>query len=578
VTLKLEEDIHCLRHISRDIESVVVARFDGFALRCIQDPALRQELLEIIRPREDRTYLYVKLLFDYLELRMRDGVPRVPRGWIDIFRKLPGTVKEAYVGFLNRVREAQRDDVRVLFQIVLAAARPLTLQEVNIALNIRDLPNGSKHGLGLQGESCFRSWILDACKYFLDVYNGRVYFIHQTAKDFLLAGPGENGHRKPEWLGEFTMETCHRTLAESCILYFSLPLRVPSQFKGTDSSMDDALEHHLWDDTELSFASYTHLFWRDHVDKALKDKQPGNQQGLLGLVKRLQPWYQKMVTSLCLSLPWSADHRTMLEKTLTPRGRRAPWDTDRLDVQPWEGQHLTIAHNSEQHIAIVDRDGRRLPRTPRLPIERPDCLDKLASVVRSLAAFHAVRSLTAYRPYSPLPADWFSVRFFNKTSRAHMASSDELQLHDGDVISYVLSNRTNHHPTYVHMLSLNASWTVGTLLWNVRIPPRQQRTGNLTMVLPRRINDDDPVEAEDTLLVIFCVGEQCAERLMSSAEWLRSVYIPPVLLEPDAQSSEVPIWPFFVPPPNWVVHQVTMRTVPRPESGSGEWVVGPEGG
>src|SRR5690606_374937 len=97
------------------------------------------------------------------------------------------------------------------------------------------------------------------------VYNGRVYFIHQTAKDFLLAGPGENGNRKPDWLGDFTMKTCHASLAESCILYLSLPLRVPSKFKGVTDAMDSTAEYHLWDDAELTFASYAHLFWRSHV-------------------------------------------------------------------------------------------------------------------------------------------------------------------------------------------------------------------------------------------------------------------------------------------------------------------------
>jgi hypothetical protein len=334
VVLKLEEDPHCLGHISKDIESVVIARFDGFALRCIQDPVLRQELLDIIRPKEDRTYLYVKLLFDYLELRMRDGVPRVPRGWIEIFKTLPTTVKEAYVGFLKRVRESQRDDVRRLFQIVLAAARPLTLQEVNTALNIRDLPNGSRHGLGLQNESCFRSWILDACKYFLDVYNGRVYFIHQTAKDFLLAGPGENGHRKPDWLGDFTMEACHTSLAESCILYLSLPLRVPSKFKDVSDATGDIVEYHLWDDAELSFASYAHLFWRNHIQRTLQGGQSSNQQELLDLVRMLRPWYQKMMTYVRLMSPWNSMNRATLDEALSLHGSKVSWDTDCLGVEP----------------------------------------------------------------------------------------------------------------------------------------------------------------------------------------------------------------------------------------------------
>ncbi|KAK4142665.1 uncharacterized protein C8A04DRAFT_29617 [Dichotomopilus funicola] len=496
--LRLEEDPHCLRHISKDIEQVVVARFDGFALRCIQDPALRQELLEMIRPKEDRTYLYVKLLFDYLDLKLRDGIPRVPRGWIEVFKKLPATVKEAYVGILSRVRESQRDDVKRLFQLVLAATRPLTLQEINVALNIRDLPNGSKHGLGLQDEGCFRSWILDACKYFLDVYNGRVYFIHQTAKDFLLAGSGDNGHRKPDWLGEVTMQGCHKIMAESCILYLSLPLSVPSRFKGVDNPSESTVEYHRWDYAELTFANYAHFFWHHHVHQVVAGDQPDVNQLNLRITEDLRKWYQGMLLM------------------------------------------------------------------PQIQVNVPDILQRLAALVRAVATFHAVRSLTRYQPHSPLPAEWFTVRFFNKTSgQHHNEKGRQLQSHDGDTLSYVITNRTEIHPAYVHMLSLNSSWRINTLLWNVRVPPRQQRTGDLTMLLPPKVREDDPQDAEDIIIVIFCVGEQFSEQMVSSTEWLRSLYVPPVLLDPGAKAGEVPVWPFFVPPPNWVIKHISVRTVPR---------------
>lgn len=206
-----------------------------------------------------------------------------------------------------------------------------------------------------------------------------------------------------------------------------------------------------------------------------------------------------------------------------------------------------------------------VPYMPRIPTKPPDSVDQLAPILRGLATFHVVRSLATYQLHSPLPPDWFSVRFSSKPDRAHEASPrGALQLYQDDVLSYAVSNRTDNHPVYVHMLGLNASWTVSTLLWNTRIPPRQQRTGDLTMTLPPPANDgDDHSEAEDTILVIFCVGEQCAENLVSASEWLRSVYLPPVLLGPEMEGRDVPVWPFYLPPPNWLVKSVTVRTVRR---------------
>lgn len=231
---------------------------------------------------------------------------------------------------------------------------------------------------------------------------------------------------------------------------------------------------------------------------------------------------------------------------------------------------MSIATSSGAHLSIIGEDGSPLSRVPRLPIDSTDAIERLGTVLRQLTTFQTVRSVIDYQFYSPIPADWFSVRLFNKTNPSAEALSGSLQLFHGDSLRYIISNRTDSHTAHVHMLSLNASWTIGTLLWHVHIPPRQQRTGDLTMVLPGPVNDDDPPEAEDTILVIFCVGEQCSERLVTSSEWLKGIYIPPLLLEPGTDSNKgVPVWPFFVPPPNWLVKHFTVRTVQRPQ-GEGE--------
>ena len=224
--------------------------------------------------------------------------------------------------------------------------------------------------------------------------------------------------------------------------------------------------------------------------------------------------------------------------------------------------------NNGTHLTILDHNGLPLPRVPRFPIAAPGSLEKLAAVLRSLAMFQTVRFLTTYQLHSPLPSEWFPARLFNKASHAHNASGG-LLLYHGDALCYAISNRTDSLPTYVHMLSLNASWRVTTLLWNVRIPPRQQRTGELTMAIPGKVNDDDPPEAEDTILVIFCVGNQSGETLVASSEWLKSVYMPPVLFDHDSETNGAPMWPFFVPPPNWVVRHFTIRTVQRPDGDVG---------
>lgn len=226
--------------------------------------------------------------------------------------------------------------------------------------------------------------------------------------------------------------------------------------------------------------------------------------------------------------------------------------------------------DGETHLIVTDGTGCPFGRVPRIPIESTDAMERVGKTLRMLATVHTVRSLTKYEACSPVPAHWFSVRLCNKNNPSENTTSGGLHLAQGGRVRYIISNRTDDHSAHVHMLSLNASWTIGTLLWHVHLPPRQQRTGELAVVPAAKVNDNDPPEADDTILVIFCVGEQFAERLVTASEWLRKVYIPPVLLNPGEAVQEGPVWPFFVPPPNWLVKHFTIRTVQQPRGGPEE--------
>ncbi|KAK4223381.1 hypothetical protein QBC38DRAFT_425526 [Podospora fimiseda] len=523
VVLRTNEDTHCLEHISKDIEQVVTSRFEHFARACIREKPLRHELLGLVRPKEERTYLYVKLLFDVIEMRMMDGLPRVPRGWVENFKTLPTTVTDAYLRFLHRVQESHRVDVRRMFQMVVASARPLTVREINIALNIRDCKDGSKFGLGLQNEEAFKHWILDACKCFLDVYNGRVYFIHQTAKEFLLAEEGKTGtSAKPAWLGNFTMQDCHRSLAESCIMYLTLAVRSKSRFKDEIDWLDEpespsAEDYHLWDYQDLAFSSYAEQHWQEHLFEWQEHNTSLPAQ--LDAKEALHSWRRQLTTTFKFDIP-----------------------SDILDLEV---------------------------------LNTSNCHQQLSIALRKISLCRAIHGLTTYHTL-PLPRDWFGIRMFNK-DKSYRSLEDaavaRFQLYHGEMFTYVLSNYTQDQPVYVYMLSLNASWTVGNLLWNVCIPAGTgcERTGDLTMSIPRKVNDDDPDVIEDTMVVIASFGEPCLG-MSSPVEWLKRVYVPPVLVaggegsEKDGDK-EVYYLP-WLPPPNCQVRHFTIRTVPREVSAS----------
>jgi len=444
--IKIHEDPYCMQHLSQDVEQVVTTRFNAFAKRCIRDAELTQQLLDLVKPKGDtnRTYLYVRLLFDCLELRVRDGLPRVPRDWIISFKTLPATVKDAYSGFLRRVHESHQGDVKLMLQIVVAATRPLTVREVNIALNIRDRA-GSPDGLGLQPEALFCDWIVSACKFFLDVYNGHVYFIHQTAKDYLLDTGSGTG--KPAWLGDFTVAECHSALAESCAAYLALPFKTRAAFRGFQSKpprvlgepqdsvatqnlavtpqnlaaapqtlvampQNPLLTHHRWDFGELEFSNYASAHWHYHVNQGQVLVHPFWKRGrrasggCISDIRILQSWDNRLMTFVRFKVSSDKFDLDALNRRLLPEDLSIPVPGVHLDVDtPINVGAIEVSLDTEGRILISDEDGKPISRLPRISTTAVDRVDKVANSLRAFALRRTIRALGNYHAYTPLPMD-----------------------------------------------------------------------------------------------------------------------------------------------------------------------------
>jgi ankyrin repeat protein len=198
---------------------------------------------------DQRTYLWVKLIFDVLERNFDTS----ERGWLSSIENLPDTVAEAYSSLLSRVSPKRKDHVWALLHMMVAAYYPLSLREMNIAVHVRELmkedvgktpakPLHDEDDLGLMSDGDYRKWIIDTCGFFVTEYDGCLYLIHQTAKEFLMAdavehdGPNDvPGSAKAGETWKSSVSECgaHAIIAEACVAYLSL-----SQF-GTETFRDE---------------------------------------------------------------------------------------------------------------------------------------------------------------------------------------------------------------------------------------------------------------------------------------------------------------------------------------------------
>jgi ankyrin repeat domain-containing protein 50 len=109
-----------------------------------------------------------------------------------------------------------------ILHIVVAAARPLTLREMALAVTIRE-NHRSYSDLDLRSQDWFHEDIRDICGLFVTIIESRIYLLHQTAKEFLVRHGQKilrkNVHSGLKWKHSLWPQDSHRLLTEICMRY-----------------------------------------------------------------------------------------------------------------------------------------------------------------------------------------------------------------------------------------------------------------------------------------------------------------------------------------------------------------------
>ncbi|EEY18131.1 conserved hypothetical protein [Verticillium alfalfae VaMs.102] len=437
---KTEKDL-----IQKEIQLVVEHRLSQLAENKRLDDAKRKILKDgfALKGGEDRTYLWASLVFESLEKNNNN----TQKGWRDLVSNLPKTIHGAYERLLRQVSNVDAKKVDRLFHLIIAAQRPLTLEEMDIALcaweNVQDkLGALSEDDLDLN--AAFSDWIRQACGLFVSIYDNRLFFIHQTAKEFLLAEGEEEPDviREPDcptssWHRCITMTAAHRIMAESCIAYLSMDCFRSAQFRNELIAMKfmegkkynrDILRRREVRSVLVTLCDYAVSFWAHHFDHAqvashagIEDISDGFQSSCLSLFGQdstvSSPW-GIAAASDCEDMSWSlAPHDHMVQlvnwdehrciEGLTPTGLRAALGHfgavhDILEATctstsmlPYEGSdNLALRRKNGKQASHRPRSKQHQPHPSRLPclaylpiffavaLERYKCLEYILATWR----------------------------------------------------------------------------------------------------------------------------------------------------------------------------------------------------
>lgn len=240
-----------LEKISREINVFIKSRVKNIGeilqLELEEQQLLQDELLCV----PNRTYLWVHLTLDVVQ----NSLGLTKSSISAVIKKIPRTVDEAYERILCKSHNFEK--AKRLLHIIVAAARPLSLKEMALALSIQET-HQSYDDLEIEPESRFRNTVRELCGLFVTVIDSKIYLLHQTAKEFLVQKsidpPKPSAHSHIQWKFSLWPGDSNRILAEICIWYLL--------FKEFETSRLDA------NAPSRVFLDYSAKHWAAHYREA----------------------------------------------------------------------------------------------------------------------------------------------------------------------------------------------------------------------------------------------------------------------------------------------------------------------
>ena len=201
--------------IGQEINLVIDAKIPHIAGGFDQEE--RKRICDRLKGMKNRTYLWLFLTIDIIE-KSPSNFRR--KSEIDsLLSNLPSEISDAYGKILERSTDERK--ARILLKIIVAATRPLDLEEANMALAIatREGRCHTQREVELWPLQNFKSDVQNWCGLFVSVHDGKLSLIHQTAREFLTKTSKSASSSLHKWQGRLDIADAHGTMSRICLNY-----------------------------------------------------------------------------------------------------------------------------------------------------------------------------------------------------------------------------------------------------------------------------------------------------------------------------------------------------------------------
>ena len=251
--------------ISQEINLVIQAQVVKLATELKLELHTTRQLEKKLLEMEHRTYLWLHLAVDNIYHTFRKSLRRDQQA----INFIPSTVEQAYEKILGRVGRDEEFTVKQILQIVVGARRPLTMNEMALALGIATSTDAEFLAAAKVDHEGLGDRIRDWCGLFIFINHSKIYLIHQTAKEFLICESGFDVSLSG-WKHCLVQSNVEKEVARICVEFLCLKDVQPTIQSLSDRikrlNRYETIDKLLDEKNEVeSFAVYSTEYWHSHV-------------------------------------------------------------------------------------------------------------------------------------------------------------------------------------------------------------------------------------------------------------------------------------------------------------------------
>ncbi|KAK6518984.1 hypothetical protein TWF281_003675 [Arthrobotrys megalospora] len=372
------------RVVSHAVEAYINHRVSELSLAG-HDEELQNQICKYILGKADGTFLWAALVLEELLKLQNSNAEYDHSDVFEILQEMPNNLAGLYDRMIKQINSLPRKDpelCRSILSVVTLAHRPLHLREIPTLAGLKNYLTPLER-------------LISKCGSFLTIRENIVYFVHQSAKDYLIGTVRPGLTVEPAIFHEGVKQVHHSIFLRSLQAMFKTLKRNIYALPGPETRIDD---FSIPDPDPLATVRYSCIYWVRHLREGNTsnnlDESDCNE--ILGFLRqRILNWLEAL--SLIRALPDSIGMVEIVRSLAEVSGTKTFYSSKAIDgcqkhsnhdlhVLSYDAKRFILMHRSIIEERPLQLYSSCLLFSPERSVVRSQHWDEIPSRIKCISA------------------------------------------------------------------------------------------------------------------------------------------------------------------------------------------------